>query len=141
MKNLSKILASLAILVAVGLGIFSCLPPQKSSQEVPNMVDMPHHFESAHRPNISRAYDMGKVAPPTMRSAPNRREMAESTDSFAQKDENSFKLVANNPLSTFSSDVDTASYAIVRKVIESGRLPSPDMVRIEELLNSFSYSY
>lgn len=142
MKNLSKILASLAILVAVGLGIFSCLPPQKSSQErMPNMVDMPHHFESAHRPNISRAYDMGKVAPPTMRSAPNRREMAESTDSFAQKDENSFKLVANNPLSTFSSDVDTASYAIVRKVIESGRLPSPDMVRIEELLNSFSYSY
>lgn len=141
MKNLSKILANLAILVAVGIGIFSCLPPQKSSQEVPNMVDMPHHFESAHRPNISRAYDMGKVAPPTMRSAPNHREMAESTDSFAQKDENSFKLVANNPLSTFSSDVDTASYAIVRKVIESGRLPSPDMVRIEELLNSFSYSY
>lgn len=141
MKNLSKILASLAILVAVGLGIFSCLPPQKSSQEVPNMVDMPHHFESAHRPNISRAYDMSKVAPPTMRSAPIDIARVKSTDSFAQKDENSFKLVANNPLSTFSSDVDTASYAIVRKVIESGRLPSPDMVRIEELLNSFSYSY
>lgn len=141
MKNLSKILASLAILVAVGLGIFSCLPPQKSSQEVPNMVDMPHHFESAHRPNISRAYDMSKVAPPTMRSAPIDIARVKSTDSFAQKDENSFKLVANNPLSTFSSDVDTASYAIVRKVIESGRLPGPDMVRIEELLNSFSYSY
>lgn len=141
MKNLSKILASLAILVAVGIGIFSCLPPQKSSQEVPNMVDMPHHFESAHRPNISRAYDMSKVAPPTMRSAPIDIARVKSTDSFAQKDENSFKLVANNPLSTFSSDVDTASYAIVRKVIESGRLPGPDMVRIEELLNSFSYSY
>lgn len=142
MKNLSKILASLAILVAVGLGIFSCFHPQKSSQErMPNMVDMPHHFESAHRPNISRAYDMGKVAPPTMRSAPIDIARVKSTDSFAQKDENSFKLVANNPLSTFSSDVDTASYAIVRKVIESGRLPSPDMVRIEELLNSFSYSY
>lgn len=141
MKNLSKILASLAILVAVGIGIFSCLPPQKSSQEVPNMVDMPHHFESAHRPNISRAYDMSKVAPPTMRSAPIDIARVKSTDSFAQKDENSFKLVANNPLSTFSSDVDTASYAIVRKVIESGKLPSPDMVRIEELLNSFSYSY
>lgn len=84
---------------------------------------------------------MGKVAPPTMRSAPIDIARVKSTDSFAQKDENSFKLVANNPLSTFSSDVDTASYAIVRKVIESGRLPSPDMVRIEELLNSFSYSY
>lgn len=126
MKNLSKILASLAILVAVGLGIFGCY--EKS-------------VESMHRPNISRAYDMSKVAPPTMRSAPIDIARVKSTDSFAQKDENSFKLVANNPLSTFSSDVDTASYAIVRKVIESGRLPSPDMVRIEELLNSFSYSY
>ena len=129
MKNLSKILASLAILVAVGLGIFGCLPHYEKS------------VESMHRPNISRAYDMGKVAPPTMRSAPIDIARVKSTDSFAQKDENSFKLVANNPLSTFSSDVDTASYAIVRKVIESGRLPSPDMVRIEELLNSFSYSY
>lgn len=145
MKNLSKTLASLTILVAVGLGIFSCLLPQKSLQEeVPNMVDIPHYeksVESMHRPNISRAYDMSKVAPPTMRSAPIDIARVKSTDSFAQKDENSFKLVANNPLSTFSSDVDTASYAIVRKVIESGRLPSPDMVRIEELLNSFSYSY
>lgn len=138
MKNLSKILASLAILVAVGLGIFSCLPPQKSSQErMPNMVDMPHHYESVS--NVGPV--VSKVAPHAMRVAPNHREMAKSTDSFVQKDENPFKLVANNPLSTFSSDVDTASYAIVRKVIESGRLPSPDMVRIEELLNSFSYSY
>lgn len=143
MKNLSKTLASLAILVAVGLGIFSCLPPQKSSQErMPNMVDMPLHYESLSYESLSNVGPVvSKVAPHAMRVAPNRREMAESTDSFAQKDENSFKLVANNPLSTFSSDVDTASYAIVRKVIESGRLPSPDMVRIEELLNSFSYSY
>ena len=143
MKNLSKTLASLAILVAVGLGIFSCLPPQKSSQErMPNMVDMPLHYESLSYESLSNVGPVvSKVAPHAMRVAPNRREMAESTDSFAQKDENSFKLVANNPLSTFSSDVDTASYAIVRKVIESGRLPSPDMVRIEELLNSFSYNY
>ncbi|ETD27751.1 hypothetical protein [Helicobacter canis] len=44
MKNLSKTLASLAILVAVGLVIFSCLPPQKSLQEKePNMVDISHY--------------------------------------------------------------------------------------------------
>lgn len=135
MKKLSKTLASLAILVAVGFGILSCFHSQKSSQErMPNMVDIPLHYESVS--NVGPV--VSKVAPHAMRVAPNRREMAKSTDSFVQKDENPFKLVANNPLSTFSSDVDTASYAIVRKVIESGRLPSPDMVRIEELLNSFS---
>lgn len=140
MKKLSKILASFAILVAVGSGIFTaCFFNHQSSlqERMPNMVDMSLHYESLS--NVGPV--VSKVAPHAMRVAPNRREMAESTDSFAQKDENSFKLVANNPLSTFSSDVDTASYAIVRKVIESGRLPSPDMVRIEELLNSFSYNY
>ena len=140
MKKLSKILASFAILVAVGSGIFTaCFFDHQSSlqERMPNMVDMPLHYESVS--NVGPV--VSKVAPHAMRVAPNHREMAESTDSFVQKDENPFKLVANNPLSTFSSDVDTASYAIVRKVIESGRLPSPDMVRIEELLNSFSYNY
>lgn len=63
------------------------------------------------------------------------------SDSFSYKDENGFKLVKNAPLSTFSSDVDTASYAIVRKMIESGSLPPSDAVRIEEMLNSFHYTY
>lgn len=140
MKKLSKILASFAILVAVGSGIFTaCFFNHQSSlqERMPNMVDMSLHYESVS--NVGPV--VSKVAPHAMRVAPNHREMAKSTDSFVQKDENPFKLVANNPLSTFSSDVDTASYAIVRKVIESGRLPSPDMVRIEELLNSFSYNY
>lgn len=145
MKKLSKILASFAILVAVGSGIFTaCFFNHQSSlqERMPNMVDMSLHYESLSYESVSNVGPVvSKVAPHAMRVAPNRREMAESTDSFVQKDENPFKLVANNPLSTFSSDVDTASYAIVRKVIESGRLPSPDMVRIEELLNSFSYNY
>lgn len=64
-----------------------------------------------------------------------------NSNSFSHKDENGFKLVKNAPLSTFGSDVDTASYAIVRKSIESGSLPPSDAVRIEEMLNSFHYAY
>ena len=45
------------------------------------------------------------------------------------------------PLSTFSVDVDTASYANVRRFIEQGRMPPPDAVRIEELINYFDYDY
>src|SRR5206468_6193241 len=44
-------------------------------------------------------------------------------------------------LSTFSADVDTASYSNVRRFLREGRLPPPDSVRIEELINYFSYDY
>ncbi len=55
--------------------------------------------------------------------------------------ENSFLASTHHPLSTFSIDVDTASYANVRRFLTSGRLPPPNAVRIEELVNYFSYDY
>lgn len=55
--------------------------------------------------------------------------------------ENPFLGAKENPLSTFSVDVDTASYANVRRFIESGALPPPDAVRLEELINYFPYDY
>ena len=45
------------------------------------------------------------------------------------------------PLSTFSIDVDTASYAVVRSSLTGGYLPTPDQVRIEEMVNYFPYAY
>ena len=54
--------------------------------------------------------------------------------------ENPFLAANENPFSTFSIDVDTASYANVRRFIEAGALPPKDAVRIEELLNYFPYS-
>ncbi len=54
---------------------------------------------------------------------------------------NPFLLVERNPLSTFSVDVDTASYANVRRYIRAGLLPPPAAVRTEELINYFSYDY
>jgi len=55
--------------------------------------------------------------------------------------ENPFLATGPNPLSTFSIDVDRASYSNVRRFIRSGRLPPPDAVRIEELINYFTYGY
>jgi Ca-activated chloride channel family protein len=55
--------------------------------------------------------------------------------------DNSFLEVAQNPLSTFSIDVDTASYSNVRRFLNSGSLPPKDAVRIEELINYFDYDY
>jgi Ca-activated chloride channel family protein len=55
--------------------------------------------------------------------------------------ENSFLTALNHPLSTFSIDVDTASYANVRRFLNEGRMPPPDAVRIEEMVNYFKYNY
>ncbi len=55
--------------------------------------------------------------------------------------ENVFQSPLDSPLSTFSIDVDTASYANVRRMIEGGRFPPADAVRIEELVNYFRYDY
>jgi Ca-activated chloride channel homolog len=49
--------------------------------------------------------------------------------------------VADQPVSTFSIDVDTAAYANVRRFLEEGRLPPPEAVRVEELVNYFPYDY
>jgi len=62
-------------------------------------------------------------------------------ESYDSLGENSFLLVSSQPLSTFSIDVDTASYSNVRRFLTSGRLPPRDAVRIEELVNYFDYDY
>jgi Ca-activated chloride channel family protein len=64
-----------------------------------------------------------------------------ASEQYELPPENPFRNVHEAPLSTFSIDVDTASYANVRRFLNSGRLPPPAAVRIEELLNYFSYSY
>jgi secreted protein with Ig-like and vWFA domain len=56
-------------------------------------------------------------------------------------DENPFRSPLENPLSTFGLDVDTASHAIVRRYLNSGQLPPPDVVRLEEIVNYFPYGY
>lgn len=64
-----------------------------------------------------------------------------NTEEYNQIIENGYKSVAANPLSTFSVDVDTASYANVRRMIEYGQNINPDAVRIEEFINYFDYDY
>ncbi len=62
-------------------------------------------------------------------------------ESYSHISENSFKNVMKNPLSTFSADVDRASYSNVRRMLNDGNFPNPDAVRIEEMINYFEYNY
>ena len=64
-----------------------------------------------------------------------------NTESYAPIQGNTFKSVADEPLSTFSIDVDTAAYANLRRFLRAGEMPPPDSVRIEEMINYFPYDY
>ncbi len=64
-----------------------------------------------------------------------------NTEGYASINENGYKSVKNNPLSTFSIDVDNASYTNIRRFINNGSLPPADAVRIEEMINYFKYDY
>jgi Ca-activated chloride channel family protein len=64
-----------------------------------------------------------------------------NTEAYDRIVDNPFKAVGENPLSTFSIDVDTAAYANMRRFINQGQLPPQDSVRIEELVNYFDYGY
>ncbi len=69
------------------------------------------------------------------------RSRARGRDRFERFDPNPVKAVAEAPVSTFSIDVDTASYAFVRASLSRGVLPPRDAVRIEEMINYFPYDY
>jgi Ca-activated chloride channel family protein len=64
-----------------------------------------------------------------------------NTESYSAISENGFHAVKDEALSTFSIDVDRASYSNVRRFLNDGRLPPKDAVRVEEMINYFDYQY
>ncbi len=64
-----------------------------------------------------------------------------NTEEYLTLDTNTFKSAQSDPLSTFSADVDTASYNIVKQMISRGQNPEPNAVRAEEFINYFAYNY
>jgi Ca-activated chloride channel family protein len=71
----------------------------------------------------------------------NQRSPRFNAEAYDHIEESGLRRVAKDPLSTFSIDVDTASYANVRRLLSDGTLPPPDAVRIEELINYFRFDY
>lgn len=115
-KNILIIVAT-AALVAVGMS--SCGAP------------MDYKAESImYSPSEAIYYD-----------SVNGDETSFNTEEYNTIVENQFLSVQEQPLSTFSSDVDTASYAIVRRMINDGRAVNADAVRLEEMVNYFRYDY
>lgn len=89
------------------------------------------------------SYGRDKRGTATMPGAFHRPQVIipQNTENYASISENGFKNVAASPLSTFSIDVDNAAYSNVRRFINEGKLPPVDAVRIEEMINYFTYDY
>jgi len=94
-----------------------------------------------------RAADSLAYAPPPPPSAPGMYQQwappyhDQGRDKFTATAENPFKVVREDPVSTFSIDVDTASYSWVRASLNQNVLPQPAAVRTEEMVNYFPYDY
>ncbi|MEY4299033.1 MAG: hypothetical protein RIR25_269 [Verrucomicrobiota bacterium] len=105
----------------------SAMPMAGVLQSLPRRIDMRRRamtMEQAQSYNLSR---------------PSQQEF--NTEAYAAVNENDFLSSAETPLSTFSIDVDTASYANVRRFLQEERLPPGGAIRTEELINYFTYNY
>lgn len=92
-------------------------------------------------PRSTATYDAKEVGRAKHPAEFETQEREGNTEAYSHIDENPFFDAARTPLSTFSIDVDTASYSNTRRFLNSGQLPPKDAVRIEELINYFSYDY
>ena len=131
------------VVTAQARGQHAAISQQLSSSSMVNKVSKDELRASPDASSVvvgglSRRY--GYVADQELKR-PSESRPPFNTEDYSKVDENEFKEALTNPLSTFSIDVDAASYSNVRRFIQNGQLPPHDAVRIEELINYFKYDY
>ena len=94
-------------------------------------VEITSNEAALMEPSANATSKMILSSPPQQRNA----------ETYKEIKENSFVAVAQQPITTFSADVDRAAYANVRRIIGYGQIPPKDAVRIEEMVNYFDYDY
>ena len=149
-KSMKPVFIIWAVICMVAV-IAACSVTRKKKNEPPvnDEVEQSHFYPFADHSRIGRneiqkeASSMPKAAMREMAVRCNAAMPYEdfSTESYSDFSESRFLSPTRNPLSTFSIDVDVASYANMRRYINLGMLPPADAVRVEELVNYFSYTY
>ncbi len=132
MKTIARTSLLLIVLASIGAVVFlGCYAPQDSHR-------------SASAPSVAYSRQPSKPADyateATVTKGPDSQP-EHNTETYDHIVDNAFKLAADHPLSTFSTDVDTASYANVRRFLNHNQLPPAGAVRIEEMINYFTYAY
>lgn len=136
--NVSLCIAAALMVVACGdpshrhnsgekVSVINSIPDEVMEEEVEITSDEAALME----PSANATSKMILSSPPQQRNA----------ETYKEIKENSFVAVAQQPVTTFSADVDRAAYANVRRIIGYGQIPPKDAVRIEEMVNYFDYDY
>jgi Ca-activated chloride channel homolog len=114
----------------------SLAPVEVKEEEISTLLSEPDN--SYKRVDKCDAYSGGSTSNGLYYYQP---DVVHNTESYTAIEENGFRNCSVNPLSTFSVDVDAASYSNVRRFIIQGQKPPVDAVRIEEMINYFDYDY
>lgn len=134
MKKRNQMLALLTMCTFLASVMTACSADEMmNNQKNDTAIRAPQTQENYYTADMEAAED-GVISNEIPGSMPNAEEYNTIT-------ENGFLSAAENPLSTFSVDVDTASYSNVRRMLLDGMPVNPDAVRIEEMINYFSYNY
>ncbi|ASJ75384.1 vWA domain-containing protein [Granulosicoccus antarcticus] len=97
--------------------------------------------EAVSQPQSAMSFTRQKIQSNEHRQAPVNAYSAQSQETYAALIRNATVQTSTQAVSTFSIDVDTGAYSNVRRFIQNGQLPPENAVRVEELLNYFSYNY
>lgn len=142
--NLSRTQITFVAIVLITASVAGCGPgpvTQKTGKDASTGV-AEQGQEKAGRPELPSKATTRMVGAPTMaRVLPPRQYREQGRDRFTDFTANPVKVTAEEPLSTFSIDVDTASYGFMRALLLQGVLPPKDSIRVEELVNYFPYEY
>ena len=133
----------LGLLVAASVVLAGCaINPAEAPMEPPSRPSAPPSGVAAGTPAAEAwAPARGAASPQSHGGVSGGLFPDFQTEEYGVIHESGFVGVESTPLSTFSIDVDTASYANVRRFLHDGMLPPSDAVRIEELINYFEYDY
>jgi Ca-activated chloride channel homolog len=119
---------------------------EQPSRSAPSLAYVPHpgqvaSVDSGRRDRLAQGPAAGEASLRGHLVEPGASAEPTGRDRFASAPENAFRAVREAPVSTFSIDVDTASYSFVRASLNRNVLPQPAAVRIEEFINYFPYAY
>lgn len=131
MKNLSHFWIFIAFFIITG-----CSSPQKPIEHPKNTHSSGNSFPLESGPPLFFG-----ITDDATRFSTDQAHIVFHTEEYDRINEKGFLDPGSNPLSTFSIDVDTASYSNMRRFIHDSQLPPKDAIRIEELINYFSYQY
>lgn len=129
-KKMFVVLGLLGSLLLGGCGANYSAPAEKSAEPAPPASPPPVNYKFSASPEMLYSREIEEEPPEPV-----------DRENYAHFDDNPIKSVSEQPISTFSIDVDTGAYANVRRILNQGRLPQHDAVRVEEMINYFGYDY